>query len=204
MEQKEKLNQSKLKNMGFSDRLIKLLLPEPELVNNPHGRSKIKLWCRSDVEKAMRAYEFMEYQEKKRKRSEAADKAVKTKKENLLVKAEESVSAITVRKIPYERLKREVLTERKNFYERKGSYEEAISVFDANESTVRRWIVNYVRHDLTDYDRNLYEIAKKTGKHKAYLIIFKGIMLKISEVYPELLDECQEQINLKEQIASWL
>ena len=77
MEMNEKITLTKVKQMGFSDKLISLLLPEPELVDNPYYKSAapMKLWNKKDVEEAMKRDEYINYQEKRKKRKTAAEKA---------------------------------------------------------------------------------------------------------------------------------
>ena len=77
----EKLTKTEVKELGFSDRLIEALLPEPELRDNPRYRyagAPMKLWLKSDVDRAMETDKFKEHLKVREKRSLAARKAAET------------------------------------------------------------------------------------------------------------------------------
>ena len=64
-----------------------------------------------------------------------------------------------------------------------------------NEETLYRWIVNYIRHNLVNYDNNLKLLNGQTGKQYGYES-FKDIVLrKIAAAYPKYNNECQRQID---------
>lgn len=58
------LNQKELFELGFTRKLIKTLLPAPQLVENPFFKNgaPMKLWCKSDVDVAMESDEFLDYE----------------------------------------------------------------------------------------------------------------------------------------------
>ena len=64
----EKVSLTAVKEMGFSDRLVTLLLPEPELVNNPYYKkaAKMKLWHLEDVQKAMESKNIKKKEQKEK------------------------------------------------------------------------------------------------------------------------------------------
>ena len=65
-----------LKEIGFTDKLIRELLPEPELKVNPYNDyyPPMKIWKSSDVEKAMETGAFLERLKKRRqKKLEGSD-----------------------------------------------------------------------------------------------------------------------------------
>lgn len=64
---------------------------------------------------------------------------------------------------------------------------------DADENTVTRWTVNYIRHRMTSYDEQLYHMKGKVGKNGMYREIHNHILYKIANVYPELAEECEQQ-----------
>ena len=71
----KKITLTEVKHMGFSDKLIATLLPEPKLVKNSYSSSyPMKLWDLDIVKKAMGKKEFIEYQAKRKKRKKAAEK----------------------------------------------------------------------------------------------------------------------------------
>lgn len=54
------LSQKDLFNLGFTRKMIKTLLPAPQLVQNPYFKNgaPMKMWNESDVEVAMESDEF--------------------------------------------------------------------------------------------------------------------------------------------------
>lgn len=76
-EKKEKIEKvclSTIKSRGWTQTLIEQLLPEPELVKNPHYRSasKMKLWKLEDVIKAEESEKFKEQYAKRMARKQKA------------------------------------------------------------------------------------------------------------------------------------
>ena len=65
----------------------------------------------------------------------------------------------------------------------------------ADRDTVRRWMVNYIRHNLTRYDEFLYEARGRTGIRFAYPEYRCAVLEEIARVYPELQEECKRQIS---------
>jgi hypothetical protein len=50
-----KISLSRLNKRGWTEKLVKAFLPEPQLFSNPHGgRSAMRLWLISDVQQAER------------------------------------------------------------------------------------------------------------------------------------------------------
>lgn len=58
------LSQKDLFNLGFTRKMIKTLLPAPQLVQNPYFKDSapMKLWRESDVEAAMETDLFQEFE----------------------------------------------------------------------------------------------------------------------------------------------
>ena len=82
-------------------------------------------------------------------------------------------------------------------------YRDYYSPYGADDVTVQRWMVNYIRHNLTQYDESIMDFARKTGKYQAYMVYLEGIFSKISETYPELATECQNQFDAKKSILQY-
>ena len=188
---------STVKAFGFTDKLIKNLLSEPLLKTNPHYKkaAPMKLWKLKEVETAMETDAFKQEQLLRERRKISARKGVATKVQNTLDEISERVEHITVKRIDLNSLRSRALQDQQDHYDylaaRYGYYDKY--TYGADRETVERWMVNYIRHNLTDYDDDLLTLYRKTGKHKAYLLYYGAIMDKIEEVYPELKEECQRQ-----------
>lgn len=72
-----------------------------------------------------------------------------------------------------------------------------MNVWSAPNNVKERWIVNYIRHNLTEYDDYINKIYGKIGKSELYYILHSYILEKIGELYPKYKDECERQINYK-------
>lgn len=184
---------SNLLKMGFTKKLIEEHLHEPLLKDNPHYRMgpKMKLYLAKDVEKFMKTDIFLNYQESRKNRVNAAIKnANKRRKENYRY-IDDEISQITVKRVPLDELERLtieakvdwILWTRDDFY----------GFDDLSDETLARWMINYIRHNLTNYDEILDNIKGKFGVEEAYIKYKKILMLKIKEVYPELFIETKEQ-----------
>jgi hypothetical protein len=67
---------------------------------------------------------------------------------------------------------------------------------NSDQDFLDRICVNYLRHELTRYERHLEEIAGKVGTGEAYLEMKDKVLDAIAEAYPELGMECLKQSNL--------
>ena len=192
------ITQTAVKSLGFTDKLIKELLPEPKLVTNPHYKSAapMKLWEISDVEEAMKNPVFQESLKKREKYKASAEKAVATKKAKLKEKTDRFLESIQIEQMDLDVLRKAAIEAKQGWYNYKFSIHcdgEPQSAYDADEGTVIRWMVNYVRHEMTSYDAQLYHMKGKVGIHDMYGEIHDVILDKIAGIYPELSQECERQ-----------
>jgi hypothetical protein len=65
---------------------------------------------------------------------------------------------------------------------------------DAPAEFLERITVNFIRHNLTAYDRALEEVAGRVGIASAVQAIRARIYSAIGESYPALADECSRQL----------
>ena len=201
MEEKDKyISQGTVLDMGFTKTMIKNLLPEPELKPNPHYRcaAPMKLWLESDVRSVMETDAYREALVKAEKRKASAHKAVETKKLDVQKLLEDLISSITVAKIDEKRLVDETLSEKNDWYEfldsERGYFHGRVHRDSVDKGTLVRWQVNYVRHNLCNYDHNLYMLAGKIDKASNYRNLKNETLKKIAEVYPSLKEECYRQM----------
>lgn len=184
---------SNLSKMGFTKKLIEEHLHEPLLKDNPHYRMgpKMKLYLAKDVEKFMKTDIFLNYQESRKNRVNAAINNANKRREENHRYIDDEISKITVKRVSLDELERLtieakvdwLLCTRDDFY----------GFDDLSDETLSRWMINYIRHNLTNYDEILDNIKGKFGVEEAYIKYKKILMLKIKEVYPELFIETKEQ-----------
>ena len=186
---------SEIKKIGFNDKLIATLLPEPILKTNPFYKcaAPMKLWEKKIVEDAMESKMFKAHIIKREKRISGAKKAVLTKKNKLMEYVKEKIEEIHVTVICEKELKNDAIffaTERRNYF-----YDYEYYHFDPPKETVERWMVNHIRHNLTAYDEELYEMKGKVGIGEAYILYKRKVLEAIALAYPYLKEEVNRQIN---------
>jgi hypothetical protein len=135
------------------------LLGKPDrLAVNPHYRSgpKVQLFDRERAVAAERDPTWLAYQEKRAVRSVAATKAAETQRQALMEQIE--LMKIDVMRLPVERIMAESLASWRDWQTNRGN-----SLADgglAPDDVRRRWALNYIRHELTRYDRYLVPVHK--------------------------------------------
>jgi len=191
----KKVTQSELLANGWTRKLIQDFLPEPELKRNPHYKRgpQMKLWSVSDVESVMQTKEFQEAKEKADKRKMSAQKAVITKTDKLLEDIEKKILEIEVVKVNDKKLRKDTLAAKEVWYM---VHDIPSDVYSVDAETMNRWIVNYIRHNLTSYDEELYLMSGKVGCHIAYVRYKNAVLHKIAEVYPKYAEECSMQAEV--------
>jgi hypothetical protein len=193
----KKITQGELLQLGWTKKLIEQLLPEPELKSNPHYKKapKMRLWEKDDVENAMQSQDFIDFQKYSEKRRQSAKKAVETKIDKMMNEVKEKIKNINVKFVNDDRLIIRTLKSKEEYMISIEKYDYPTTKEEVGEAVLQRWIVNYIRHELTSYDDELYEMSGKVGCHQAYLIYRESVLMKIAEVYPKYSDECIKQID---------
>lgn len=221
-ERTEMIAQTTIIGIGWAKSMIDKLLPEPTLKPNPHYRraAPMKLWEKSLVVKTMETDEFRKMLEKAQSRKAAANAAVETKKQNLIdnfiskandadiiiIPDDELIAVVTQTKEEEirARLQRQYYKLRELvWYGYRHDLEDELVMAEQElddysfsmpgEDTLNRWIVNYIRHNLINYDSTLQRTKGKTGKQESYPIYKCRILQRISEAYPKYADECARQ-----------
>jgi hypothetical protein len=186
-----------LKKRGWTDTAIKKFLSEPDATKpNPHYKTAapMRLYKKSRVYGKERSRAFKAWREGVDKRKAAAQKAVETKERKLLDKIESfevSVDKIT-----------NVVKEACAHYNARNGmkiidygYEPATE--NSDKSFLDRITVNYIRHELTDYDYELMDLVGKVGKQSAYEKLVEKVYKEIGRVYPEYEFEADYQFFKK-------
>lgn len=179
----QKLTKEMIKCRGWNDKMIKKLLPPPEEIRKPSRKIKYYLWKTDDVIKAETTDEFKSMKASYDSNREISMKAVRTKKEALAKKIDDAISNITIKYVPYDILKKMTIKSKQEWYYSNGDYD---IIGDVDDATMKRWMINYIRHNLTAYDSVLFSTAGKTGISDEYIRYRNAVMNKIEEVYPEL------------------
>lgn len=192
-------NKSQLKKRGWTDSIIKKMSLTPDLLKqNPFYKkaSQMKLYLTKSIEELENTEQFIKLIEKSAKRKKSAIKSVE-KKTNNLINYVESLK-ITVQKISLERLKKYAIANYNDFESHKSAWDHNYepNYYEPNDydsDFLARIQVNYIRHQLTSYDKELKGMLGKTGKCKAYEILKNRVLDEIAKQYPTLENECQKQ-----------
>jgi hypothetical protein len=178
----------------WTDRLIKKYMPVPdEIRNNPYygQASTMKLYKISRVEAIEKNEQFLIDFQKTMLRRKSSEKMVATKKDNLLIQISEF--PISVEIIPRYELIPLVIDD----YNNRNYYKDYLTLRDLDQSTLERLTVNYIRHQLTEYEYHLHTIGDQVGKKEGARLLKEITHNCIGESYPDLTRECALQLRRK-------
>lgn len=190
--QKEQLiSQATVLSMGFTKSMIDKLLPSPVLKRNPHYASSapMKLWREDDVRSIMGTQEFQTMAAKAAARKAASAKAVETKRKNAEAIADDLIASIHVTRWDMPALEEATLNAKQEWYLEHGN----VDILSPNTETLERWMVNFIRHNLCEYDDKLLDLFGLIGKSELYQRLKSETLSRIAGVYPELEAECKRQ-----------
>ena len=206
VEKEKTVNKTKVKEMGFSDRMIELLLPEPEEKRNfRYPGSPMKIWKLSDVLDVMSTERYAVMRADSEKKSLAARKGVAAKRSRTRERFDKLISEIDVEVVPLSQLRKEAICFKLYENARRNRY--CDDPAEAPEGTMQRWMVNQVRHCHTDYDAALFAGKGEVGIGDERFRYKLAVLGKIAEAYPQLAAECKsqsEQVSICHQMAKTL
>jgi hypothetical protein len=191
-----------LEREGWSLSLVNSLLGEPDDRKKVAGyRIPLALFNLCRVEQAEASLEFIKAQPELARRKAAAVKAKATKIERL----EETTRAmrITVLKLPLDRVQEEAIDHYNDretemwLAGRRSVDDDRSADKDSNPAFLKRIMVNYIRHELTEYDRTLETTIGKVGRYSVIPELMNRVFTQIADTYPELADECRRQLARK-------
>lgn len=185
----KKLCKSDLKDLGFSESMIEKLLPEPQRKRTSMGRYAL-LWDSNVVSAVMETNEFKSLHEKHLSRKQVAYNAVETKREKSFEWLEGKIREIKVTRIDINLLEDLAI----EFQQFRNSHKDYVITKDfIPRDVMERWCVNYIRHNLTEYDDTLFDSKDKVGASVIRNEYRQSLFKKIKAVYPEFADECDKQ-----------
>lgn len=106
---------------------------------------------------------------------------------------EEFLATVKIKRLPLETIYKLAVQDKQDWYDSTGQWERW--AFDADIETQTRWAVNFIRHNLVEYDYDLACMKNKTGISSIYYEFQHEILKQIMRVYPELKDECERQMK---------
>lgn len=173
---------------GWSKSVVVNLLGEPDLRKKIYGRSAPAcLYCLDRVIAAESTPAFIDGKDILAKRKAAGVKAVKTKIDKLM--SDIAKMSVVVQPVNPRRLQQMAI----DAYNDWNVLRDPASA-NSDEMFLQRICVNFIRHNLTEYDQALWAIAGKTGKDLAVTAIRQKVFSAIATVYPKFKDECFRQM----------
>jgi hypothetical protein len=189
------LGTSGLKARGWTPSMVKVLLGQPDATaKNPHYSSgaPMQLYAVARIKAAEDQPEFASLKVRAAARSAGAAKGVQTQTKSLMQQIE--AMKISVEVLPPNRVLSEAIGAYNEWSERdEPATHKSDSVF------LRRITVNYIRHNLTNYDEGLETTVGRVGKSAAKNEIRRRVYSAIAAAYPAYADECEQQLELRRQ-----
>ena len=189
-----------LKELGFTKSLMDKYLPSEDLqIDNPYYKcaAPMRFWLKDKIDTLTAENPVRNELDKVLKnrsaRSLGARKAVATKTTKTVQYAEEMGSKLKIlNNLSLKEVRKAALNSKQAWYDSLDNYD-CLSTYGADEDTINRWTVNYIRHEMTNYEYCLSELMGKVGKDTAYYVLRKPIFELIKSTYPELAKECDLQ-----------
>lgn len=180
-----------LKARGWTDRFIKDLLGEPDkLGRNPHYRSAapVRLYEMTRVIEVELTDKFKSKPDTTKQKL-AAKKAANTKRQALLDYIERL--EITIPAIPFP----ELLIQACDSYNSWNLCNDKFAQPTDSKDFLNRITVNFLRHECSAYESELYRLFGVVGKQEGYRLLKERVLEEIADVYPCLTGECHRQQN---------
>lgn len=176
---------STVKDRGWTETMLKKLSVQPDkFATNPYYKnaSQMKLYSLARIKEIENTQQFNELYKKSQMRRESAQKAVNTKTNNLLT----YVNSIPLRVeyMPDPELTQAAIDSYNTWQKNRPSVQNGSNEpFTASESSdsafLARIRLNFIRHNLTNYDEILEEIRGKTGVKEVYPMLKSMVQTRI-------------------------
>ncbi|GAA1023932.1 hypothetical protein Aple_091210 [Acrocarpospora pleiomorpha] len=184
--------------------MIRVILGSPDrLAPNPVFRTMapMRLYEVERVILAEESEQFAVLRDKAERRSRAA-LAVAERRRGETVARVEGVS-IVVPVVDWHALVREAVAHRnrrdeERAWQRLDHVATPARVADVDELTLQRWVVNYLRHELTGYEVEVEALFGRVGRAEGMRLLRRRIYAAIASAYPTLTEECHRQLESRE------
>lgn len=188
-------------NYGFSDKMIEkyLTLCDKEVCNPYYANAaSMKLFSVSRVEKLLELEEVKKELEDRVKKQETIKKSNNKSKETKINNIIKYVSELNIDIgiiMEREKLTNLAINSYNDFNLSKG-YDNFASKY-ADDDFLNRITVNFIRHNITNYECLLDEVFSKAYKNYGIELIRKKIYNLIGSNYPWLKEECNKQFEAR-------
>lgn len=201
-EEKHCINKSALNGRGWTDALIKKYYPSSEdTFPNPFYRcaSPMQYFSVAKILEIENKDEFKIDFEKTQIRKQIALERAKKKETEKLSKLSKDLENLNIQVEFIHNVKDTALSNHSLFLMSRGRYDASLDCIGFQNKI----IINFIRHNLSNYADTLYELQNKYGKKIVSLHCYEKIKIKyltkISEVYERYKDDALLQIqNMRE------
>jgi hypothetical protein len=205
LEHRSELTKSDVLKRGWTEAILARFMPDPDrLAPNPRFKcsAPMRLYSTVRIERIERSEEFRVEVQKSITRRSAAAKAANTKRERTLQWVDDlPLGALPV--FSMEELIRLACAHHQNLNANRSVRRDAEGeIITSQEVTpnsplwlVERIAVNYLRHVHTPYDKYCDALQKRSGRSEAYLQLRRKVLDEIKRAYPELAEECDNQMS---------
>jgi hypothetical protein len=184
--------QSILQRPGWSQTIVQKLLGEPDERKSRGSRyAPLCLYSLERVEQAEASQPFAAVQAKREAASARALAAEEKKRAELLAAIDEMPIRVQIVENPQKRAIESYNRRQMDL----GRYENSNASDTSDPAFLRRITVNYIRHELTEYDAHLDSTFGLIGTDVANARIRVRVLIAIAAAYPDLRDESLNQMR---------
>jgi len=190
------LSMPQLRERGWTPAMVRDLLGEPdELRPNPAYRTAppMRLWSAERVADAEADPGFTARKSRAQSRSAPSAKAAGRKRDELLEKV--SAVEISVPQMAWNTLVRGACAHYNALQLARGNDDYDQATPDSDPAFLERIAVNYLRHELSDYEPELARLFGQVGRADASSVVRKRVYNAIADAYPDLASECSRQLR---------
>jgi len=181
-----------LKERGWTDAMIKRFLGAPDSTKtNPRYRSGSPM-CLYAIERVLTAEGSPDFDAAKAKAAtRSAASTVRADKARVeLVRTIETVE-IRIEHLDIDEVRSCAIDSYNHAPKRERDGRHATP--DASPSFLDRIAVNFIRHELADYDGIIAQLGGRIGKREAYRTLRRRVLAEIARLYPILADAARAQ-----------
>ncbi len=165
-----------------------------ERIEQAEKKSEFTEWkTKIDIQRVKRAEKKAIRAEEERKRREPLIRDTLIYFENVPIKVEV---------IPHKELTRLAKKDYEKFQHERENWQ--ADTYGADNKFIDRIKVNYIRHNLTDYDFLVEQASILEGSQEAIILIKKRVYSEIAKAYPALKKECENQLARREMESEFM
>ena len=195
MSKAELVTQSRITQRGWSKTMVANLLGEPDkLAPNPMYKSAapMRLYDLARVKKIELSSSFKKAKARADKRRAAIEPSIDKRRKELLEKVR--AEKVVLQPMSKPKLRRLAIN---SYNEHNESGWSVASVGD-DPTFLNRIMVNYLRHECTNYDHDLWTASGEIGVREAQTLVRAKTYKAIAHAYPYLADECEQQAERRQ------